>query len=127
MTNSTTKAKASCHCGSVHLDINLTNGLEEIVRCNCSICSRGKGFGMVCVPLENVKIIQGASSITEYTFKSNTAPHFFCKFCGTYTHHKSRARPDKFCINLSCIAGVNIHDFKHRLVAFNGVNHPKDD
>ena len=126
METNKTKVGASCHCGSLQLEIKLLNGLNEIIRCNCSICSRGKGFGMVCIPSNDVKITQGEKSIRKYTFKTTTAPHFFCGLCGIHTHHKSRARPDKICINISCIKDINIHNFKDKLIDFNGINHPKD-
>ena len=90
-----------CHCGSIQLDVFLATGLEEIIRCNCSICSRGKGFALVCVPSEDLKIIEGKESITEYIFNTATAPHNFCIVCGIHTHHQSRSRPDKICINVA--------------------------
>ena len=71
------KVRASCHCGSIQLDVFLPNGLDKIIRCNCSICSRGKGFAMISVPLQNVKIIEGEKSIAEYIFNTATAPHIF--------------------------------------------------
>ena len=40
--------RASIHCGSIQLDVFLANGLDKIIRCNCSMCSRDKGFGMIC-------------------------------------------------------------------------------
>ena len=126
MTNKETNLKASCHCGSVQLDIFLLNGIEKITRCNCSICSRGKGFGMVCVPVEDVNIVVGAESITEYIFNTATAPHFFCIICGIHTHHKSRAAPDKLCVNVACIDGINIEDYNNEIISFDGINHPRD-
>ncbi len=126
MEKSKANVNASCHCGSVQLEIKLLNGLDEIIRCNCSICSRGKGFGMFCIPLIDFKIIKGEKSIRKYTFKTATAPHFFCRICGIHTHHKSRARPDRICVNISCIKDINIHDFRDKLIDFNGINHPRD-
>ena len=126
MTKDRNKVLASCHCGSVKIEVKLPNGFDEVLRCNCSICSRGKGFGMICVPATGVKVIHGTDNMKEYTFKSNTAPHFFCKFCGIHTHHKSRARPDRLCINLACVEGFDIHEFNNSLIKFNGINHPKD-
>ena len=52
------KLDASCHCASIRLTINLEKPLSEIVRCNCSICSKSKGFGMVCVHQENVTVVE---------------------------------------------------------------------
>ena len=121
-----TKLNASCHCSSIRLNIDLEKPLSEIVRCNCSICSKSKGFGMICVPQENVTVVEGFESVTEYIFNSTEAPHFFCIICGTHTHHKSRNSPDKICINVACIDDFNIADYKGDIKNFDGVNHPRD-
>ena len=73
--------RASCHCGAIKLDIFLSNGLDEIVRCNCSICSRTKGFAMLCIPSNDVSVVEGRESITEYVFNTASSPHFFCIIC----------------------------------------------
>ena len=31
--------KLKCHCGAVQAEIGITDNLEKILRCNCSICS----------------------------------------------------------------------------------------
>ena len=31
---------SKCHCGSIELELILPDGLENLRRCNCSICSR---------------------------------------------------------------------------------------
>ena len=125
MIKNNSTVRVSCHCGSIQLDVFLANGLEEIIRCNCSICSRGKGFAMVCVPSEALKIIEGNESITEYIFNTATSPHNFCIICGIHTHHQSRSRPNKICINVACIDGVNVKDYNN-VIDFDGINHPRD-
>ncbi|MBT4776843.1 MAG: GFA family protein [Rhodobacteraceae bacterium] len=125
MIKNNSTVRVSCHCGSIQLDVFLANGLEEIIRCNCSLCSRGKGFAMVCVPSEDLKIIEGNESITEYIFNTTTSPHNFCIVCGIHTHHQSRSRPDKICINVACIDGVNVKDYNN-VIDFDGINHPRD-
>ena len=30
----------TCHCKKVEIELNLENGVEELVRCNCSLCKR---------------------------------------------------------------------------------------
>ena len=126
MVENLTKLYASCHCGSIRLNIDLEGPLLEIVRCNCSICSKSKGFGMICVPQENLTVVEGFESVTEYIFNTTEAPHFFCIICGTHTHHKSRNNPDKICINVACIDDFNIADYKGDIKQFDGVNHPRD-
>ena len=118
--------RASCHCGSIQLDVFLANGLDKIIRCNCSMCSRDKGFGMISVPLEDVLVISGMESMTEYTFKTDTSPHVFCIICGVHTHHKGRASPNNLCINVCCLEGFNSSSFEEKVVNFDGINHIKD-
>jgi len=117
--------RASCHCGAIKLDIFSSNGLGELIRCNCSICSRAKGFAMVCIPSSDMRIIKGKESMTGYVFNNESSPHFFCVICGVHTHHKSRSRPNLTCVNVSCIDGLDIHQYK-KVIDFNGIQHPKD-
>ncbi|MGH9437688.1 MAG: hypothetical protein ACRD22_07280, partial [Terriglobia bacterium] len=49
---------STCHCGSVELEIEFENGLQNIRRCDCSLCSR-KGYIMASVPTTHLKIIKG--------------------------------------------------------------------
>ena len=81
---------------------------------------------MISIAQENVKIIEGIESITEYVFNTAEAPHFFCIVCGTHTHHKSRNEPSKICINVACINNFNIADYKGAIKIFDGINHPRD-
>ena len=127
-----TIVKASCHCGSVQLNIFLSNGLDELIRCNCSICKRAKGFAMICLPQEDVQVIEGRESITEYIFNTASAPHFFCIVCGIHTHHKSRSRPDRICINIACIDELNLEEYNKQVVklkhlSFVGVSNEEAD
>ena len=117
---------ASCHCGSIRLTINLEKPLSDIVRCNCSICSKSKGFGMLCTPQENITVVEGLESVTEYVFNTAEAPHFFCIICGTHTHHKSRNNPGNICVNVACIDDFNIADYTGVIKNFDGINHPRD-
>ena len=75
----------TCHCKKVHIELKLENGLEELVRCNCSLCKR-RGYIMAKIKLENLKIIKGNDQFLVYKFgKKHLAEHFFCKNCGIYT------------------------------------------
>ena len=59
--------KLKCHCGSVEAEINATNHLDKLLRCNCSICKR-KGTIMSIVKNENFKIIKGNDKLSLYQF-----------------------------------------------------------
>ena len=43
----------TCHCKKVEIELNLENGVEELVRCNCSLCKR-RGYIMAKIKLENL-------------------------------------------------------------------------
>ena len=118
--------KAFCHCGSIRLNIVLDKPISKIIRCNCSICSKSKGFGMLCVPKDKVTVVEGFQSVTEYVFNTNEAVHFFCIICGTHTHHNSRNSPGKICVNVACIDDFNIADYREVIEKFDGINHPLD-
>ena len=126
MINKSETVRVSCHCGSIHLEVFLLQGLEHIIRCNCSMCVKNKGAGMVCVPLHDVTVLSGQESMTEYNFHSGISPHVFCIICGVHTHHQSRSSKDKLCINLGCINDIDITDYNKKFSYFDGVNHPKD-
>ncbi len=125
MNNTNSKVNVFCHCKSIQMELSLSKKIDYIIICNCSICSKTKGSGMICVPIEDLIITKGKESITEYLFNSMGHPHIFCIICGTHTHHRSRSSPEKFCINIACIEGFNFNDYK-KIVNFDGINHPKD-
>ena len=68
------KHLASCHCGSVKLELSLPNGIEKPRRCDCSICRR-KGAIVGSVALDGIRIIEGAEILKLYQFNTNTAKH----------------------------------------------------
>src|SRR5688572_5974081 len=69
------KHRASCHCGSVVLELDLPNGIVNPRRCDCSICRR-KGTIVASVSLSGIKVLQGEASLKLYQFNTNTAKHY---------------------------------------------------
>lgn len=118
------KHLATCHCGSVKLELSLPNGIENPRRCDCSICRR-KGAIVGSVALDGIRIIEGADVLTLYKFNTNTAKHYFCSNCGIYTHHQRRSSPNEYGFNIGCLEGVNPFDLGD-VVTNDGVNHPAD-
>lgn len=100
-----------CHCGSVEFEVTLDNGLENVRRCNCSLCRR-KGALMAGVPLSGLRVIKGENALTLYQWNTETAKHYFCKICGIYTHHQRRSDPTQFGFNIACIEGVDPFSFE---------------
>jgi len=92
--------KGSCHCQAVQFEID--SDFPELTTCDCSICRR-KNALMVKVHQTNVRIISGEDSLTEYTFHTQVAKHYFCKVCGIYPFHRKRVTPDFFGVNVQCL------------------------
>jgi len=101
----------NCHCKEVKIELKLDNGLEELVRCNCSFCKK-RGSIMAKIKLNNLKIIKGAEKLKLYKFGKNKAEHFFCSICGIYTHHKSYTNPENYEFNVACLDSVDTFKFK---------------
>ncbi|WP_171760970.1 GFA family protein [Vibrio sp. RE86] len=120
------KHKATCHCGEVELELELSlpNGIQKPRRCDCSICRR-KGAIVASVKLDGIRIVKGEASLKLYQFNTNTAKHYFCSNCGIYTHHHRRSAPDEYGFNVGCLEGVNPFDLGD-VVTNDGVNHPAD-
>lgn len=118
------KHRASCHCGTVVLELDLPEGIVDPRRCDCSICRR-KGAVVASVPLSGIKILQGEASLKLYQFNTKTAKHYFCSNCGIYTHHQRRSNPAQYGYNVGCLEGVNPFDLGP-VPTNDGVNHPAD-
>ncbi|MFY8350539.1 GFA family protein [Pseudoalteromonas sp. SSM20] len=118
------KHLASCHCGTVQLEIDLPNGLIDVRRCDCSLCQR-RGAIAASVPLDGIRILKGASSLTLYQFNTHTAKHYFCNKCGIYTHHQRRSNPHLLGINVANLEGINALKINN-IPTYDGVNHPAD-
>jgi hypothetical protein len=119
-----TKHRATCHCGAIELMLHLPQGLVDIRRCDCSMCSR-RGAIVASVPLKGIEIIKGEESLKLYQFNTHTAKHYFCGNCGIYTHHQRRSNPEQYGVNVACLVGIN--PLKISLVpTYDGRNHPAD-
>lgn len=116
--------RATCHCGSVVLELDLPDGIVDPRRCDCSICRR-KGAIAATVPLAGLRVIAGENLLTLYQFNTMTARHYFCSICGIYTHHQRRSNPDEYGINIGCLEGVNPFEIG-AVPTLDGVNHPSD-
>jgi len=94
----------SCHCGRVRFRV--TAALDQIVRCNCSICEK-KGFLHLIVPPAQFELLSGADDLTVYTFNTGTAKHQFCRHCGIHPFYVPSSDPDKIDVNVRCLEGVD--------------------
>ncbi len=115
---------ASCHCRSVQFEINLPSGLQELSRCNCSMCRR-RGTIMASVPLGALKITEGEQFLSLYQFNTMTAKHYFCSVCGIYTYHQMRSNPNQYGFNVACLEGFDPFEFD-KVTTYDDVNHESD-
>jgi hypothetical protein len=104
--------KGSCHCGAILFQVELEKGLEDIRRCNCSLCSR-KGYVMASVPLLNLTLLKGSDNLSCYSWNTKTAKHYFCQTCGIHTHHQRRSKPGEFGINIACLEGIDPYQYSN--------------
>ncbi|SHE91823.1 Uncharacterized conserved protein [Microbulbifer donghaiensis] len=118
------KHRATCHCGTVELELDLPLGLVDVRRCDCSLCRR-RGAIAASIPLDGIKIVNGAAHLKLYQFNTKTARHYFCDICGIYTHHQRRSNPNQFGFNVACLEGINPLKIEG-IPTYDGVNHPAD-
>lgn len=116
--------KLTCHCGAIELRVTLKNGLENLRRCNCSMCRR-RGAIMASVDRDELELVAGHEDLSLYQFNTFAAKHYFCRNCGIYTHHQRRSTPSEYGVNVACIEGVNPSEFTD-IPWLDGVNHPAD-
>jgi hypothetical protein len=103
--------KGTCHCGAVEFEVTLPQGLQDLVRCNCSLCKR-KGTVMALVLRDNIKILHGENKLKLYQWNTMIAKHYFCGICGIYAHHQRRSAPTECGFNIACLEDVDPYAFK---------------
>lgn len=99
----------SCHCGAVRFKVNTT--LEQVLACNCSICSKS-GYWLTFVPETNFKLLSGGDNLSDYQFAKKHIHHAFCKTCGVRSFAKGTS-PDgvvMFAVNVRCLDDVDLTD-----------------
>ena len=118
--------KLKCHCGEVVAEINLEKKIDELMRCNCSMCKR-KGTIYKIIKKEDLKIIKGETKIKTYQFNTKVAKHYFRSECGSHTHNLRRSDPNTYGINMGCIDEIDANElFKFKINIRDGQNHIKD-
>lgn len=94
-----------CHCGRVRFRV--TGDLNQVVDCNCSVCSK-KGFLHLIVPPEQFELISGKDDLATYQFNTGTAKHTFCRVCGIHPFYVPRSDPDKIDVNVRCLDDIDL-------------------
>jgi hypothetical protein len=104
----TKRYTGSCHCGAVKYEVDLA--LDNVVSCNCSICSRS-GTLLTFAPTEAFNLLQGDESLREYRFNKHVINHNFCTTCGikSFAHGVGPKGP-MVAINVRCLEGVDLDE-----------------
>ena len=50
------------HCGEIEIQVDLKQDINELMRCNCSMCKR-KGTMYTIIRKENLKIVKGETKL----------------------------------------------------------------
>lgn len=108
----------SCHCGAVEIRVDAPLQIVAY-ECNCSMCER-TGFLHLIVPRAALEVVKGADALTEYTFNTRVAKHYFCKVCGCRPFYVPRSNPDGFSINVRCLDRTTIEQVT--VLPFDGQN-----
>jgi len=97
--------QGGCHCGAVRFEVE--GEIEDVVVCNCSICSMTAYLHWQVEP-EQFKLLTTEGVIRNYQFGTMTAKNYFCENCGISAFRHARSDPDKVDINVRCLEGVDI-------------------
>ncbi|MBL4877673.1 MAG: GFA family protein [Hyphomonas sp.] len=90
-----------CHCGAVRFEVDLPPTFE-VEDCNCSICAMSGNIHVI-VPASRFRLLQGAETLTEYTFNTGGAKHRFCKICGIKSFYVPRSNQDGYAVTWRCL------------------------
>jgi hypothetical protein len=92
-----------CHCGQVRFVVS--GPLEDILDCNCTICTK-KGFLHWIVPPERFRKLSG--TLVTYSYGTHAAQHMFCATCGMHPFYSPRSHPGHVDVNVRCLDDVEI-------------------
>jgi hypothetical protein len=101
------KYQGSCHCGQVKFEAE--GELEQLLACNCSICSR-KGSLLWFVPRASLRLLTPDENARTYTFNRHVIKHRFCPTCGLHPYGEG-TDPDgneMAAVNIRCLEDVDL-------------------
>lgn len=111
--------QGSCHCGKVRFeaDIDLDAGTGK---CNCSICSKVRLWGVVVRP-DAFRLLAGEADLSDYQYGSSKTHHRFCQTCGVQPFwHGYSVEKDRpfYTINVACLDHVTDEELAHLSVRY---------
>jgi hypothetical protein len=97
--------EASCHCGSVRLEIS--EKPKSVTECNCSICRR-LGVQWAYYHPDEVKIICPDDATVIYMWNDREIEFHHCRTCGCVTHYEGLGERPRRAVNARLIEIENI-------------------
>lgn len=89
--------EATCHCGTVQLQIQSTP--ETVTDCNCSICRRYGALWAYYHPAQ-VQILAKEGATISYRWGDRRLEFHHCRHCGCVTHWAAVKQPaDRMGVN----------------------------
>lgn len=61
------------------------------------------GFRHLIVPAPQFRLLSGRDALSEYTFNTGMAKHWFCRHCGIKSFYQPRSHPDGIDVNVHCL------------------------
>jgi hypothetical protein len=97
--------KGGCHCGRIAFEVE--GNLEQVVECNCSICSK-RGSLLWFVPRPQLRLATREADLSTYTFKTGRIRHHFCPKCGCapFAEGTDKTGAPMAAVNTRCLEGV---------------------
>jgi hypothetical protein len=105
------KANGKCLCGSIELEVELSNA--EMAACHCSMCRTWSGGPMLAVDCGSSLKITDESSLTRYQ-SSEWAERGFCSNCGTHLFYYLIPN-NQYHIPAGLLDIQSSYDFSHQI------------
>ncbi len=104
--------EASCHCGSVKIDI--PRQPRTLTDCNCSICRR---YGVLWAYYQGANVrIRGRRALMGYAWGTERLRFMRCRRCGCVTHWEFAKNPGtaRMGVNMRNVDPVILKDVRIR-------------
>jgi len=119
--------RGRCHCGRVRFEVDAPSAIVAW-DCNCTICAMKRNVHFI-VPGGRLRLLSDRIDgrlcdpwrhLQCYTFKTHTAQHLFCKYCGVVPFYRPRSNPDGWAVTVHCLEPGTVATLEVRF--FDGSN-----
>ena len=114
--------QGGCHCRQVRFQVQAPQNLI-CWQCNCSICNMKQNLHFI-VPKARFRLTAGDECLSQYSFNTHRAKHYFCKTCGIWCFYIPRSNPDGVAVTVYCLdqPSDTQPDFNVKIQQFDGIN-----